>query len=115
VAEVKHPPFPEKKILVLGDPILGLIGVAAGADALIYRDNCSETVEELKKNLHNYSVIIYFREMESRCKNLSILLNEFRQHGLVIALDNPREVEKIDVIEYYRSIVKKYLGVSIEL
>lgn len=115
MAEVRHSLFPEKKILILGDPVLGLIGVAAGADALIYKDNCSETIEELKKNAHSYNIIIYFREIELKCRELSPILNDLRQHALLIPLDHPREVGKIDVSEYYRSIVKKYLGVSIEL
>ncbi len=114
MAEVKQPVFPEKKILVVGDPILGLIGVAAGADAIIYKDNCEELVSELRKVVENYNVLIYFRNIEDDCKSLRDLVPLLKEKVLTIPLDHPKEAGRIDVAEYYKSLVKKYLGISIE-
>jgi hypothetical protein len=114
MVEVKQSLFTEKKILVVGDPVLGLIGVAAGADALIYRNNCEELVSELKKSIQNYNVLIYFRNIEDDCKNFRDFIPSLKEMVLTIPLDHPKEVGKIEVAEYYKSLVKKYLGISIE-
>jgi hypothetical protein len=114
MVEVKQSLFPEKKILVVGDPVLGLIGVAAGADALVYRNNCEELVSELKKSIQNYNVLIYFRNIEDECKNFRDYILSLKEMVLTISLDHPKEAGKIEVAEYYKSLVKKYLGISIE-
>uniref|UniRef100_A0A7C2BLJ7 V-type ATP synthase subunit F n=1 Tax=Thermosphaera aggregans TaxID=54254 RepID=A0A7C2BLJ7_9CREN len=114
MVEVKQSLFTEKKILVVGDPVLGLIGVAAGADAIIYKNNCEELVGELKRIIEHYNVLIYFRSIEDDCRSLRDLMPSLKERVLTIPLDHPKEVGRVDVAEYYKSLVKKYLGISIE-
>jgi len=107
--------FPkEKKILVIGDPYLCLIAVAAGTDYLEYKDTCKEIDEYLRKNISKYGAVIITHSVSENCPDILNLLKK-QEDLLVVTVAPPRELEKIDPKKYYEKLVTEYIGLKISL
>lgn len=107
--------FPHmKKGLVIGDPYLSLIGVAAGFDYFIYADNCRELMEYLKEHVSDYGLVIVLRSIVRDCSDVELFEREHPE-TLFIHLDSPKEIEKIDPKRYYEEMIARYIGLKFEL
>ncbi|MEM1742330.1 MAG: hypothetical protein QXX35_04700 [Desulfurococcaceae archaeon] len=101
----------EKKIIVIGDPGLCLIGGAAGVDYFIYRGDCSELNNAITSE--EYSVYIILRDIYTKCKNT--IDDLLKRDVLVILIDSPKIMKEIDPKKYYEELIAKYIGIRINL
>ncbi len=103
----------EKKVLIIGDPALCLIGAAAGTDYFIFRNNCDELFSFLKKETEAHGVYIVLRNIIESCRGLYEEL--MGRDALTVVIDSPETLEKIDPREYYEKLLIKYVGMKISL
>ncbi|ADV64401.1 hypothetical protein [Desulfurococcus mucosus] len=101
------------RVLVIGDEYLSLIGVAGGADSVVYSGGCSNLVEKLRGSIANYVVLITYRHVLDECPELRNLVDEAKT--LVVELEKPEEASRINVKQYYAEIARKYLGIEIPI
>ncbi|WFO75523.1 hypothetical protein J4526_01085 [Desulfurococcaceae archaeon MEX13E-LK6-19] len=106
-------PLQRKKILVLGDKILALIGSAANASSyVIDTDKCTYP-QELDEHIEEYGVIIVDEDIYNKCSNIKALVDKVFEKALVIVLQSPKKIGEIDYKKYYEEFVSKTIGLKI--
>ena len=103
----------EKKIVVIGDAILCLIGAAAGADYYVFKEDCSELENFLEERIDEYGVLIIGRNVVDKCRVLYDRL--MRTDVLTIVVDPPKVMREIDPKKYYEDLITKFVGMKISL
>ncbi len=105
----------ERKVLVIGDPFLCLIGAAAGTDYLEFTGKCGEIEELMSKNHGEYGVVILSRTADEKCHNVFEQLKERYNDVLFIIVETPRVLAEIDPKKYYEEMIRKYIGLKISI
>ncbi|MET1159935.1 MAG: hypothetical protein ABWW65_03150 [Thermoprotei archaeon] len=102
----------EKPILVIGDINLSVIGVAAGTDYYVFRGKCSELNNYLgSERVSKYGVFIIARNVFEKCKEM--FKNIESADALVIIVDQPQALKKVDPKKYYEELIAKFIGMRI--
>ncbi len=106
----------ETSIVIIGDRILCLIGLAAGVDCIEYYGvNCSDVKDSFEKNIDKYGVTVVSRDVYSECRELREVLERISNDILVVVIDTKKAVEEIDVRKYYEDKIRKYIGLKVTL
>ncbi len=103
----------EKKIIVIGDSSICLIGVAAGTDYFVFRNDCKELHEFLRENSEEYGVFIVSRNIVNKCKEVNDFLNTLK--ALTVIIDPPKVMKEIDPKKYYEELVTRFVGMKVSL
>lgn len=103
----------EKEIIVIGDVNLCIIGVAAGTDYYVFREDCNDLSTFINEKINDYGVYIVSREVYNKCNNLFKQLSE--KGYLVIVIDPPKILRKIEPKKYYEEMITRFIGMKIEL
>lgn len=103
----------ERKVLVVGDPAICLIGAAAGCDYYIFRNDCKDLLNYIKERADAYGVYIISRNTINKCKDINLELSKL--DALVVIIDSPETLRKIDPKKYYEELMTKYVGMKINL
>ncbi len=103
----------EKKILVIGDINLCIIGAAAGTDYYVFRGECSELSTYVDEHLGEYGVYIITRDVYNECREelKKVLEGEY----LSIIVDPPKIMKEIDPKKYYEELITRFVGMKISL
>ena len=103
----------EKKILVIGDVNLCIIGAAAGTDYIVFRGECDEIRDFIRSNVEEYGVYIVTRDAHDKCKEV---FDELEELGVLkIVIDSPKIMKEIDPRKYYEELMAKFVGMKISL
>ncbi|NPA98784.1 MAG: hypothetical protein GXO43_05330 [Crenarchaeota archaeon] len=105
----------EKKVLVIGDPFLCLIGAAAGADYLEFTGKCDDVEEIISKKHSEYGVIILSRTTTDKCGKTIDEFKERYSNILFITVESPKILAEIDPKKYYEEMIRKYIGLKISI
>lgn len=105
--------FKEKNVLLIGDAESCLIAVSAGVDHYLFNHNCSELNGFLRDNYEKYGVFIVLTNVLEECREVDKFLKNI--DALVVAVDHPSVMKKIEPRSYYEKLAVKYLGQRIQL
>lgn len=103
------------KIVLIGDEGLELIALAAGLDAYRFKGNCEDLRNWLLNNIHMYDVIVYLDLVAESCSDFRKVLNTYSRDRLIVEIEYPLKKQFTDPKKYYKEIVRRDLGVEIEL
>ncbi|MEM1532849.1 MAG: hypothetical protein QXV30_06805 [Desulfurococcaceae archaeon] len=106
----------EKRILLIGDKVMCLMSAAAGIDSIEYLgSNCKEIEELLRSEWSKYGVMILVKNAVDECSNLRKFLNELPEEVLVTIIEHPKLIAEADPRKYYEELLKKYIGLLVQL
>ncbi|MCS7128230.1 MAG: hypothetical protein N3E36_03520 [Sulfolobales archaeon] len=106
----------EKRILLIGDKVMCLMGAAAGIDSIEYLGgNCREIEEFLKSEWSKYGVMILVKNVVDECSSLRKFLSELPEEVLVTIVEHPKLIAEADPRKYYEELLKKYIGLLVQL
>ncbi|RLG81298.1 MAG: hypothetical protein DRO13_01560 [Thermoprotei archaeon] len=103
----------EKNIVIIGDVITCLIGVAAGLDHLVFRENCKDIDDFISENIDRYGVFIVTREVANACRES---MDKLEEAGvLAIVIESPRIAKEVEPRKFYEGLIAKFIGMGISL
>lgn len=105
--------LPRKKILVLGDKTLALIGRAANASSYVIDPSKCTFPPELKEKISDFGVIIIDEHVYEKCKKIKEMIDMVFENTLIVILPSPKKIRRIDYKKYYEDFVGKTIGLKI--
>lgn len=103
----------ERKVVIIGDLESCLIGVAAGIDYYVFKEDCSELSRFIQSGAENYGVFIVLNQVIEKCPSVKSLLDSL--DALVVKLDYPSVMKMVEPRELYEKMIAKFVGKRIPL